>query len=49
MTLSVFFKGVNFEQLNECFVVLIFAYNLLFKKQALLVVTWTFNGLYVCF
>lgn len=33
ITLSVFFKDVNFEWLKECFVVLIFVYNLLFKNK----------------
>lgn len=42
-----FLKDVNLELLKECFVVLIFAYNLLFLKEALLVVTGTLNGLYI--
>lgn len=33
ITLSVFFKDVDFEWLKECFVVLIFAYNLFLKRS----------------
>lgn len=39
MTLSMFFKDVKFELLNE-FVVLIFAYNLLYENKRHFVGTW---------